>query len=103
MRLAGRKVRITPKLPIVDGINAARTVFPLCWFDAERCADGLRALRHYRYGEIKTLQHVSREPLHDQSSHGADAFRYFAVGVKAPKAPAHLTAKQPVKPASAWA
>jgi phage terminase large subunit len=87
MRLAGRKVRITPKLAVADGINAARTVFPLCWFDRERCDEGLKALRHYRYGEVKTVQHVSREPLHDKSSHGADAWRSFAVVAKPPARP----------------
>jgi phage terminase large subunit len=87
MRQAGRKVRILPKMSVADGINAARTVFPLCWFDAERCDEGLKALRHYRYGEIKTLQHVSREPLHDRASHGSDAFRGFAIVAKPPKPP----------------
>lgn len=85
MRLAGRRVRITPKLSVADGINAARTIFPLCWFDRARCEAGIRALRHYRYGENKTLGHVTREPIHDASSHGADAFRYFAVNAKPPK------------------
>jgi hypothetical protein len=31
---------------------------------------------------------ATREPLHDQSSHGADAFRYFAIGAKPPRPPA---------------
>jgi phage terminase large subunit len=85
MRLAGRKVEILPKLAVADGINAARTIFPQCWFDQERCADGIQALRHYRYGENKALDHPTREPLHDWASHAADAFRYFAVGIQAPK------------------
>lgn len=70
MRLAGRKVRITPKLTVADGINAARTVFPVCWFDRNRCEDGIKALRHYRFGEVQTVGHVTREPLHDRASHG---------------------------------
>jgi len=85
MRLAGRKVRITPKLSVADGINAARSILPQCWFDAERCAVGIRALRLYRYGVIQTLNHPTREPLHDDASHGADAFRYLAVGIKQPR------------------
>src|SRR5215471_12267608 len=88
LRLAGRKVRITPKLSVADGIAAARTVFPVCWFDRERTEQGVRALRHYRYGEVKTHNHPTREPLHDHSSHGADAFRYFAIGAKPGKPPA---------------
>jgi phage terminase large subunit len=102
MRLAGRKVRIVPKLSVADGINAARTIFPLCWFDRERCEAGLRALRHYRYGEVKTTQHVSREPIHDRNSHGADSFRYFSVIAKPPKpAPPPPAGRRPAVQ-SAW-
>jgi phage terminase large subunit len=85
MRDAGRNVEILPKLSISEGINAARLILPQCWFDRERCADGLQALRNYRYGEVKNLQHPTREPLHDWASHAADAFRYFAVAIKAPE------------------
>jgi phage terminase large subunit len=103
MRLAGRKVRIVPKMSVADGINAARTIFPLCWFDKTRCEQGLRALRHYRYGEIQTTQHVTREPLHDQASHGCDSFRYFSVTAKPPKPPAApRPAEGPRRVVSAW-
>jgi phage terminase large subunit len=102
MRLAGRKVRITPKLSVADGINAARTVFPLCWFDQDRCEEGVRALRHYRYGEVKTTGHVSREPVHDRFSHGSDAFRYFAICAKPPKPPARVERPSGRELVSAW-
>jgi phage terminase large subunit len=85
MRQAGRKVSIVPMLSVADGINAARTIFHQCWFDAQRCADGLQALRHYRHGEREELGVKTKEPLHDWASHAADGFRYFAVGIKAPK------------------
>jgi phage terminase large subunit len=85
MREAGKKVEIVPSLSIADGINAARTIFPQCYFDADKCADGIQALRHYRYGEIKTLGTPTREPLHDDYSHAADSFRYFSIGIKTPK------------------
>ena len=75
--LGADRVRITPKLSIADGINAARTIFANCWFDEEKCADGIQALRHYHYD--KTDDKTSRTPVHDWSSHAADAFRYFAV------------------------
>jgi phage terminase large subunit len=84
MRESGFNVEIVSKLSVADGINAARTIFPQCYFDGEKCADGLQALRHYRYGEIATLGVPTREPLHDAYSHGADAFRYFAVGIRQP-------------------
>jgi phage terminase large subunit len=85
LRAAGFTVRIVPKLSIADGINAARTMFPNCWFDADKCADGLQRLRHYRWAPPGAMGQVKREPLHDDNSNGADAFRYSAVGIKRPQ------------------
>ena len=61
------------------GIQAARLVFPTCWFDADNCFDGLQSLRHYKWKTNKEGIVVSREPLHDEWSDGADAFRTFAM------------------------
>jgi len=59
---------------------AARAIFPTCWFDAARCEKGLlHALRHYHYAEDPDKEIFSREPVHDWSSHAADAFRYMAI------------------------
>lgn len=82
LRAAGRKVQILPRQSIMDGIAAARAIFNKCWFDAEKCADGLQALRHYRYDWDDDLQTFKKEPRHDWASHPADAFRYLAVGIK---------------------
>lgn len=81
LRASGRTVLIVPQLSVEDGINAARTQFANCWFDAEQCADGLSALRRYRY-DVNVDGDRSRKPLHDDASHGADAFRYLAVALK---------------------
>jgi phage terminase large subunit len=84
-RAAGFKVRITPKISVNDGINAARTIFGSCWFDAEKCADGIQCLRNYRYDVDPDTQQFSQKPLHDWASHGADAFRYLAVALREAK------------------
>lgn len=78
----GVSVRITPKLSVLDGIAAARTVFGNCWIDPVRCADGLTALRHYRWEVDPQTKMFSRVPLHDEYSDAADAFRYAAVTSK---------------------
>lgn len=78
----GVSVRITPKLSILDGIAAARTVFPSCWIDPALCTDGLTALRHYRWEVDPETKMFSRVPLHDEYSDAADAFRYAAVTSK---------------------
>ena len=104
MRAAGFTVKITPKTSVANGINAARTMFPNMWFDADKCADGLNHLRRYRYDVDPETGQFSKEPLHDDASHAADAFRYLAVALREKKAsstmkPAHRT---PVAGQSAW-
>ena len=82
MRAAGRNVRIVPKMLVTEGINAARTIFPQCRFDAAKCYEGLRALRMYQWGPPSKLGVAKSEPLHDAASHGADAFRGVAIAVR---------------------
>ena len=87
VRAAGYKTRIMPRVPVLDSINAARTIFPTCYFDREHTADGLACLRHYRYEVDPETGQFSRNPLHDHYSHGADAFRYIALMIKEPVKP----------------
>jgi phage terminase large subunit len=75
MRDMGRKVITVQRIPNKQlGINATRTLFNRFWFDEGRCKDGLQALRHYRY-DIDEQGQWSKEPLHDDNSHAADALR----------------------------
>jgi phage terminase large subunit len=86
VRAAGYKTQILPRVPILDSINAARTIFPSCYFDRDNAADGINCLRHYRYEVDPATGQFSRTPLHDHYSHGADAFRYIALMIKEPAA-----------------
>lgn len=85
VRAAGYKTKILPRVPIVDSINAARTLFRNCWFDRENCYDGLQCLRHYRYEVDPDTKAFSKTPVHDQYSHGADAFRMLGLMVNEPR------------------
>ncbi|MCC8194343.1 MAG: terminase family protein [Deltaproteobacteria bacterium] len=67
-------------LPVADGINAVRRLLPRCWFDAARCAVGVRALRQYQKVWNEKMG-LFGKPLHNWTSHAADAFRYLAVGL----------------------
>ncbi len=71
------RVGIVPRVQKTDKYNAARLLLRKCWFDEKKCADGLTALRHYRY-EVHEGQR-SNEPVHDWASDGADAFAYMAL------------------------
>ena len=82
----GIRFRVVPQIGVQDGINAARMMLPNCWFDAKRCATGLDALRQYRE-KIDEKRSISMGPLHDWTSHAADAFRYMAVAAKEPRKP----------------
>jgi len=62
-----------------EGIHAARMLLRKCWFDQKRCGPGIEALRHYRRDYNGRLQEFKATPVHDWSSHAADAFRYLAV------------------------
>ncbi len=85
VRAAGYKTRVLERVPILDSINAARTMFPNMWFDRENCHEGLQCLRHYRYEVDPDTKQFSKTPLHDQYSHGADAFRYIGLMINEPK------------------
>lgn len=82
LREMGVKVTIVPNLSVADGINAVRRILSRCWFDKVQCAEGLRALRQYRTEFDDRRKTFRNTPLHDWSSHSADAFRYLAVGMR---------------------
>jgi hypothetical protein len=84
-RSMGLKFTTVKKLPIIDGIDAVRALLPRCWFSKDSCARGLEALKGY-HKEFDSARQVFRKtPVHDSNSHGADAFRTMAVGLKTPK------------------
>lgn len=63
-----------------DAIETARNFFSRCWFDREKCADGLVHLELYcKEWDKKRLVYKDR-PKHDEHSHGADAWLTAAVG-----------------------
>jgi hypothetical protein len=80
-----KNVNIVQKIGVEDGINAARIILPRCRFDKKKCEKGLRALFNYHRQWDDRLQEFKNKPVHDWSSHAADAFRYFAVGLIMPK------------------
>lgn len=78
-------VLVAPKISVDEGIHASRMVLSRCWIDRTKCRDGLTALVNYRWDFNQRVGDFSHLPLHDFASHGADAFRTFAVRYHAPK------------------
>ena len=71
-----------PRLGVIDGIDSARMILSRCWFDEEKTAELLRALRSYRKEWDDNLGRWKDKPHHDWSSDPADAFRMLAIGHK---------------------
>jgi phage terminase large subunit len=76
---------IAPNVAIEDGIEAARTLLPRCWFDSTKTSRGLDALRSYHKEFDDKLGTWKNQALHDWASHGADAFRYLALSFREPR------------------
>lgn len=82
-------------VPRTNSVNAdieqVRQILKDCVFDSVKCEQGLKALESYRKEWNDKLGVWRDKPLHDWASHGADAFRYFAVYQSAPKPAKQLT------------
>ncbi|MET0539175.1 MAG: hypothetical protein ABWY82_17915 [Tardiphaga sp.] len=74
-------ITLAPMHRIEDGINGCRVFIPKCAFDAGKCARGVDALKLYRSEYDETLRVLRPGPLHDWTSHAADAFRYLAMTI----------------------
>lgn len=78
----GVRADVLPRQSVDDGIQAARNMLALCYFDAVNCARGIECLREYRRDWDEKTQMFKNKPLHNQYSHGADAFRMLAMGIE---------------------
>ena len=80
-----KNLTLAPLHRVEDGINGVRMFIPKCWFDAVKCARGVDALKLYRSQVDPKLvdpmnQPILRpHPVHDWTSHAADAMRYLAM------------------------
>ena len=81
-RELGIKFRMVKKHSVEDGIEATRNFLNSCWFDEDGCIRGVDALKNYRKEWDAERNCFKSRPLHDWSSHGADAIRTLAMGVK---------------------
>ena len=54
-------------------------IFSKCYFDKVKCENGILALSNYHRKENPIAMTYSKEPEHDWTSHGADAFRLMGV------------------------
>lgn len=76
----GVNVFAIPSTSISNGIRHVRDMLPKCWFDVEKCEKGIKHLRAYRKSWNEKLACFNDKPMHDESSHCADALRVLATG-----------------------
>jgi hypothetical protein len=94
MQSLGLNPMLVPLAGLEDGINAVRRTLPLCVFHP-RCEPGIDALEQYQREWDDDKRTFKLNPLHNWTSHYADAFRYLAQGWRpAPKRV--IKAAQPV-------
>jgi hypothetical protein len=75
----GIKFKIVPNIPVQEGIELARGIFPRLWIDPDKCSYLIKSLENYHKNYNERLNVYSDKPVHDWSSHCADAFRYLSV------------------------
>lgn len=75
----------SPKLPLIEGIDAVRNILNRCVFDEEKCAVGIRMLEGYKRGWDDKNGCWKDDPVHNEASHGADAFRMLALSLQEAK------------------
>lgn len=80
LQALGRNPMPVPNIAVEQGIQAARMMFGRVYMDRTRTAPLLNSLKRYRR-HIPVSTGTPTQPVHDESSHGADAFRYMALAI----------------------
>lgn len=80
-RKLGLNLIPVPRTEIIPGIDVVRGILNRCWFDEKKCAQGIKCLENYKKEWDERRGCWRSQPLHDFSSHGADAFRTLATGL----------------------
>lgn len=80
MTALGWEVEVIPIGDVEHGIRLGRMLFPRLWMDKQKTFRLQECLKRYRRSINQTTGQPTG-PLHDEYSHGADAFRYLATCV----------------------
>ena len=75
----GINFEIVPNLPISEGIELGRWLFPKLWVDKKNCKTFIKAAENYHKGYNEKLNVYSEKPVHDWSSDYMDSYRYMAI------------------------
>ena len=76
-----RPIKVCPKLPIEDGLHAGQILLAKSFIDRNNCKPFLDSMKWY-HRKWMDKQKVFSKPVHDHSSHYADAWRVAAVAIQ---------------------
>ncbi|WP_312970861.1 terminase [Acinetobacter gerneri] len=79
------RFEVVESIGVMDGIEQTREILKFCEFDENKCEEGILHLENYRKEWDDKKGCWKDKPLHDHTSHGADAFRMFGVAMNKPK------------------
>lgn len=97
----GVDYKLVPRvLTLSDAIDAVRLAIPYCWFDKEKCHEGIRSLKNYKREWDEKNGKYKDYPDHDWASHGTSAFMQFARTTTVNQAP--VIKKQPTQQAPVY-
>jgi phage terminase large subunit len=71
-----------PRHKVEDGIAAVRALLPRCYWDETNTGEGLDRLGSYHREFDERAMVFRQQPKHDWTSHGADALRTLAMGLR---------------------
>lgn len=92
-KLGLKGIEVLERKGLNDGINAVKVLLPMCWFDSNTTYTGFEHLKNYRREWNDKMGVFNDRPVHDQSSHAADAFRTLAMGIDRER-PLHQNERQ---------
>ncbi len=79
--------RILPSHGVADRIKSTQDLIKLCWFDEQKCEEGLDGLKHFRKKQnegLSTRDHIvyHKTPIDGWTRHIADAFGHLAMAYR---------------------
>ena len=101
MATLGYRMTKGARLGVEDRIEATRQFLKNCWFDAEKCKHGIRALQNYRREFNDKLEQFKATPVHDWASHSSDAFGEGALNINKMCEPTKAAPPKP-RQATSW-
>ena len=99
LREAGFQTQVIPNAGVGAArmrIEAVRRILPRCHFNEKRCEAGLEALAWF-HERMDDHREVGLGPLHDWSSHAADAFGLLAISYEEPSRQRAFNRKLPLQ------